>query len=194
MIFAGKKISNAKVILLVLLLIFVSLVIYMSNQIKIEGLWLVFPFVGSIRVSTVVTAVVCFTLVLYLTRKNGLKSAYYAGLAVIFSMGLYELVWWNSAVVLDNWEQRNWAFAALLGWIFLGLREVFRTRPPRISIILYATYVASMIAWISLGFKFSVFGANQYDIAGEIFNVVSKLSLALAFSFHMILAKTTSKR
>lgn len=139
-------------------------------------------------------AAVCFMLVLFLTRKNRLKSVYYAALAVVFSMGLYELVWWNSAVVLANWEPRNWAFAALLGWIFLGLREVFRTRPPRISIALYATYVASMIAWIFLGFKFSVLGTSSYDFAGETFNVVSKVSLPIAYAFHIALAKTSAKK
>jgi len=96
--------------------------------------------------------------------------------------------------VLANWEQRNWAFAALLGWVFLGLREVFRTRPPRISIALYVTYVASMIAWICLGFKFSVLGTSSYDFAGETFNVVSKFSLPIAYAFHIALAKTSVKK
>jgi hypothetical protein len=149
-------------VLVVFLFFGIIFAVVASNFAKIEGLWFVFPYVGSIRISTVVTAVACFMLVLFLTRKNGLKSVYYASLAVVFSMGLYELVWWNSAVVLANWEPRNWAFAALLGWVFLGVREVFRTRPPTISIALYGTYVVSMITWIGLGFKFSVFGTSTY--------------------------------
>jgi hypothetical protein len=179
---------------LVVFLFFGILAIVASNFAKVEGLWFVFPYVGAVRISTVVTALACFMLVLFLTRKNGLKSVYYASLAVVFSMGLYELVWWNSAVVLANWEPRNWAFAALLGWVFLGVREVFRTRPPTISIALYGTYVVSMITWIGLGFKFSVFGTSTYNFAGETFNLISKLSLPIAYAFHIAFAKTSSKK
>jgi hypothetical protein len=142
----------------------------------------------------VVTAVASFLLVLFLTQKNGLKSVYYASLAVIFSMGLYELVWYNTAVILIGLEQRNWAFLTLLGWVFLGAREVFRTRPPKISIALYAVYVASMITWISLGFKFNDIGTTRYDFVGEAFNVISKFSLPIAYAFHIALAKTLVKK
>ena len=193
MIFTASKTSIAKVAL-VFVLLFVGFALYLSYQIKIEGLWFVFPYVGSIRVSTIATAVVCFLLVLFLTRKNRLKSVYYATLTVIFSIGLYELVWYNSAVVLDGWEQRNWAFAALLGWVFLGAREVFRTKPPRISIALYTLYVTSMITWISLGFKFNAPGTDNYDFVGETFNVISKFSLPIAYAFHIALAKTSYEK
>ncbi len=185
----ASKTSIAKVVLFCVIS-FVILVI-LSYHVNIEGIWFVFPYSNSIRVSTVATAIACFILVLFLTRKKGLKSLYYALLAVIFSIGLYELVWFNLAVVLYGWGQRIWEFLALLGWVFLGLREVFRTKPPRISIALYSIYVASMIAWISLGFKFNVPGTTNFDFLGEALNVVSKFSLPIGYAFHIALAKTS---
>jgi hypothetical protein len=184
--------SKTLIALVVLLFVFLFMVLSMlSGQVKIEGLWFVFPYSNSIRVSTVGTGIACFMLVLFLTRRKGLKSIYYASLAVIFSIGLYEIVWFNLAVVIDGWGQRIWEFSALLGWVFLGLREVFRTKPPRISIALYSIYVASMIAWISLGFKFNVPGTTNYDFVGETFNIVSKFSLPIGYAFHIALAKTS---
>ncbi len=183
-----SKTSVAKVVLL-LVVSFVVLA-FLSSQVKVEGLWFVFPFSNSIRISTVATAVACFMLVLFLTRKKGLKSIYYASLAVIFSLALYELVWFNLAVLLNGWGPRIWEFLALLGWVFLGLREVFRTKPPRISIVLYSIFVASMIVWLGFGFKFNVPGTTSYDFLGEALNVVSKVSLPIGYAFHIATAKT----
>lgn len=184
-----SKTSIAKVVLFFVVLFAVLGIL--SYQVKIEGLWFVFPYSNSIRISTVATALACFMLVLFLTRKKGFKSIYYASLAVIFSTGLYEIVWFNLAVLLDGWGPRILEFSALLGWVFLGLREVFRTKPPRISIALYSIYVASMIVWVSLGFKFNVPGTTNYDFIGETLNVVSKFSLPIGYAFHIALAKTS---
>ena len=163
----------------------------LSTQVKIEGLLLVFPYSNSIRASTVAIAVACFILVLFLTRKTGLKSLYYASLAVIFSIGLYEIVWFNLAVVLDGWGRRIWEFTALLGWVFFGFKRGVPNQPPQISIALYCIYVVSMIAWISLGFKFNVPRTTSYDFVAETLNVVSKVSLPIGYAFHLSLAKTS---
>ena len=61
MVLKSHKTSIAKLVSVAALL--VGLAIYLGYQTKIEGLWLVFPYAGSIRVSTVATAVVCFLLV-----------------------------------------------------------------------------------------------------------------------------------
>jgi|WetSurMetagenome_2_1015567.scaffolds.fasta_scaffold38919_4 hypothetical protein len=185
----ASKTSVAKIVLFFVFLFAVLGIL--SYLVKIEGLWFVFPFSNSIRVSTVVTAIACFMIVLFLTRKKGLKSIYYASLAVIFSIGLYELIWFNLAVLLGRWGPKILEFSALLGWVFLGLREVFRTKPPRISIALYSIYVASMIAWVSLGFKFNIPGTSNYDFIGETLNVVSKFTLPIGYAFHIAFAKTS---
>jgi hypothetical protein len=184
-----SKTSIAKVVLFFVALFAVLGIL--GYLIKIEGLWFIFPYINSIRVSTVTTAVACFMLVLFLTRKKGFKSLYYASLAVIFSTGLYEVVWFNLGVLLYGWGPRILEFSALLGWVFLGLREVFRTKPPRISIALYSIYVGSMIAWVTLGFKFNVSGTTNYDFIGETLNVVSKFSLPISYAFHIVHAKTS---
>jgi hypothetical protein len=191
MIFTLHKTLIVRLVL-VLSILFVLLGL-LSYRIKIEGLWLVLPYVGLIRVSTIGTALMCFMLVLFLTRKNGLKSVYYAGIAVIFSIGLYELVWYNIGVIVNGLDQRTWEFSALLGWIFLGVREVFRVKPPRISIVLYTVYLASMIVWISLGFNFNIPGTNYYNFSAETLNVISKFSLPIAYAFHIAAAKSFGK-
>jgi hypothetical protein len=104
MILPILKSPIAKVVLVVGLL-FLGLIVFLSYRLKLEGLWFVFPNLGSIRVSTVVIALLCFLLVLFLTRKNGLKSIYYSALTPIFSLGLYELVWYNIGVVLNGWNK-----------------------------------------------------------------------------------------
>ena len=91
-----KSMQIIKPVLIVFAVLVTLIVSVETKWVKIESLWFVFPFSG-IRISTVVTAIACFALVLFLQRKNTLKSIYYALLAVIFCMGLFEIVWYYSA-------------------------------------------------------------------------------------------------
>ncbi len=57
----------------------------------------------------------CFVLVLFLQRENTLKSIYYALLAVIFSLGLFEILWYYTAAAFRGGNLEIFQFAALFG-------------------------------------------------------------------------------
>lgn len=104
------------VILVVVVIVAVFSVMLAAHVVTVDGIWLVFP-IGNIRVSTVVTAVFCFTLVLFLQGKLLWKPLYYALLVVIFFLGLYEIVWYYLAAFSFGYELRIFQFAALGGWV-----------------------------------------------------------------------------
>jgi hypothetical protein len=170
---------------LVVLAVVVTLVVMVeTNWAKIEDLWLIFPLSG-IRISTVVTAISCFALVLFLQRGNTLKSIYYASLAVIFSMGLFEIIWYFTAAAFRGWDLRIFEFAALSGWVFLGIREVYKKRSSKLSTMLYGVFVVSMVIWIGTGFQFNDAGNPSFSVSGEILNVISKAALFIAYALHI---------
>jgi hypothetical protein len=179
-----KSIEIIKPILIVLLVLITLIVMIETNYVKIDNLWFVFPLSG-IRISTVVTAIASFALVLFLQRKNTLRSIYYALLAVIFSMGLYEIVWYYRAAAFRGWDLRVFQFAALFGWVLLGIREVYRNPPSKISTILYAVFVISMLIWIANGFPFNDTGNPSFSVSAEILNVISKAALFFAYALHI---------
>jgi len=76
-------------------------------------------------------------------------------------------------------------FAALFGWVLLGIREVYRKRPPKISVVLYGILAISFFIWIGTGFRFNDLGNPSFSIPGEILNIISKTSLFFAFAFHI---------
>lgn len=179
-----KSIEIIKPVSIVFLVLITLFVMVETNYVKIENYWLIFPLSG-IRISTVVTAIACFALVLFLQRRNTLKSIYYAMLAVVFPMGLYEIVWYYTAAAFRGWDLRIFQFAALFGWVLLGTREVFRKRPSRLSTILYAIFVISMLIWIADGFQFNDTSNPSFNVSAEILNVMSKTALFFAYAIHI---------
>jgi len=137
------------------------------------------------RISTLVAAFACFGLVLFLQRENMLKSIYYALLAVIFSLGLFEIVWYYTAAAFRGWNLEIFQFAALFGWVLLGIREAYTKRPSKLSTAFYGVFVISMAIWIGTGFKFNNLGDSSFSVYSEILNVISKTSLLIAFSLHI---------
>jgi len=179
-----KVAKNAEPVLIVAVVLFALGVITATGFAKVESLWFVFPLSG-IRISTLITAIICFAFVLLLQRRNTLKSIYYAILTVIVPMALFEILWYYSAALLNGWDLRIMQFAALFGWVLLGIREVYRKRPSRISILFYALFGFSFVIWLGTGFKFNDLGNPSFSLAAEIINVVSKGALFFAFALHI---------
>ena len=151
---------------------------------KIESLWFIFPLSG-IRISTLIVATACFAFVLFLHKTNTLKSLYYALLAVIVPMALFEIIWYYSAAAFNGYDLRIMQFAALFGWVLLGISAVFHKRPPRISLLLYGIFTISFVIWLGTGFNFNYLGSPSFSFFGEVLNVVSKTALFLAYAFHI---------
>ncbi len=170
---------------LILASLLIALTVMLATRYaKIENLWFIFPFSG-MRISTLVAAIVCFALVVFLQRKSTLKSVYYAFLAVIFALGLFEILWYYSAAAYRSWDLRIFQFAALAGWVLLGVREVYRTRPPKISILFYVLFVVSFSVWLAIGLPFNISNGESLSVPGEILNELSKTALFFAFGFHI---------
>jgi hypothetical protein len=150
----------------------------------VNTLWIDQPPV-QLRVSTAVTAALCFALVLSLQDKIRAKSVYYAFLAVIFWLGLYEIVWYYTAVPFYGYDLRLFEFAGLFGWVLLGVKEVYHTRPPKIAIALYGVFALTMGLWVAAGFRVNFLEKADINMASEAFNVVSKGALAFAFALHI---------
>jgi hypothetical protein len=172
------------VLLLVVVIVAVFSVMLAAHVVSVDGIWFVFS-IANIRVSTVVTAVFCFALVLFLQGKLGWKPLYYALLAVIFFLGLYEIVWYYLAAFSFGYDLRIFQFAALGGWVLLGLKEVYRKEPPKVSMVLYGFFVAIMVVWVATGFEVNNLGDPKFSIMGEVFNVTSKAALGLAYAVHI---------
>ncbi len=77
------------------------------------------------------------------------------------------------------------AFAALFGWVLLGVSAVFHQRPPKGSVLLYGVFVVSYAIWFSTGFSFNSLGSLPYSFSAEVFNVVSKGALFFAYAMHI---------
>lgn len=176
--------KNVKFVLIITAILIVLAVMITTGFAKIESLWFIFPLFD-IRISTLATAIICFAIVLFLQRRNTLKSVYYAILAFIVPMGLFEIVWYYSAALPNHYDLRIFQFVSLFGWVLLGFREVYRTRPPRSSIFLYAFFVVLFAIWLASGFKFNYPGNPSFSLSAEVINVVSKGALFFAFAFHI---------
>ena len=173
-----------KLLLTVFVIVFALSGMLVTGVIRIESLWFIFPFMA-IRISTVITAIVGFVLVLFLQQKTTYKAFYYALLTVIFSMSLYEVVWYYIAVGFRGYELRFFEFAALFGWVVLGVREVISKRPSRLSSVFYGIFLISMLLWVGSGFNFNNLGDSSFSISGEILNIVSKTALTFGYALHI---------
>ena len=80
---------------------------------------------------------------------------------------------------------RIFQFAALFGWVLLGIREVFTKRPSKLSTVFYGVFAISMVIWIGTGFQFNDLGNSSFSVSGEILNVVSKAALFIAYALHI---------
>ena len=179
-----KQREILKPILVVGIVLIILALMVATGFAKIESLWFVFSL-AEIRISTLIVAIVCFAFVLFLQRRNTLKSLYYAFLAVIVPMALFEIIWYYSAAAFNGYDLRIMQFAALFGWVLLGISAVFHTRPQRISLVLYGIFVISFAIWLGTGFKFNYPGSSSFSFFGEVLNVVSKTALFLAYAFHI---------
>jgi hypothetical protein len=182
-----RQLVNSGLIISAVFIIFILSLI--TGFTRIIGIYFVFPIL-TMRITTGLSAILCFSIVVFLQRRRTLASIYYAIVAVIFSMALYELIWFYSGVALWGFEPKIFQFAALFGWIMLGIREVYEVKPPRVSSVLYGVYAISMFLWVATGFQFNVLGDPNFTYWGEFLNVVSKASIDFGYALHIGLKKS----
>jgi len=177
-----KQFINSGLIISAVFIIFI--LSYITGFTKISGIYFVFPILD-MRITTGFSAIFCFSIVVFLQRRRTLASIYYAIVAVIFAMSLYEFIWFHIGVALKGYEPKIFQFVALFGWIILGIREVKNEKPPLISSVLYGVYIISMILWAATGFQINVHDDPNFTYLGEFFNIVSKTSLDFGYALHI---------
>jgi len=111
-------------------------------------------------------------------------------LSVVFSLGLFEIVWFYTVAAFKGGNLEIFQFAALFGWVLLGIREVFTKRPSKLSTAFYGVFVISMAILIGTGFKYNDLGNSSFSVSNEILNVTSKTALFIACSLHIGLKST----
>ena len=176
--------ETVKPVLILAAVLLILAVMVATGFARTESIWFIFPLSG-IRVSTVATAIACSAIVLFLQRRNTLKSVYYALLAIIFPLALFEIMWYYSAAAFRGWDLRIMEFAALFGWVLLGINAVTRKIPSKISILLYGIFAFSFAIWLATGFDFNDLENSSFSVSAEILNILSKGALFFAYAFHI---------
>lgn len=139
-----------------------------------SGVWLIFPFIGAIRLSTVL-AFVLTVVVLTLARRSLL-------VAVIAAMG------WVSAFEITfqvveaiegrvDWLHIFYLTLSLSGWVVAAYVAGIRPHPA-----LLAAWGLLFVAWVAFGFHPNRYADHgQVSVGQEIFNVLTKDGLAAIY-------------
>jgi hypothetical protein len=137
-----------------------------------QGVWIVLPGLGPIRISTVVAALALMGILSW--RRNPALAV----LALMAWASAYEIVFNGIGVMFFGWSMGPfvWGAAAVLGWLVLA--SVLGVYPDwRIAGL--CAFV--MLVWMALGFHSDTPTRTPFDVVAEILNELSKSLLALAY-------------
>jgi hypothetical protein len=142
--------------------------------------WIWLPIVGPIRISTVLAGIVMVVAILW--QRRVLSTAV---ITLMAWASAYEILYQVTGAVVHGWSLTNvvWLGAAVSGWVVLGL--VLGIIPDRRLLLLTAVV---WVPWIVSGFNSNSPATagtaglpNDFNMAGEIFNELTKTLLALAY-------------
>lgn len=151
-----------------------------DSALSLRWPWVLFPAVGAIRVSTVLTALAILAIVWWRRR-----SPLIAIVAVMAWASAFEIAFNAVGAAVHGWSGGYlvWLAAALAGWVVLA--AVLHVVPDwRLS--LAAALVA--LVWVVTGFAVNAPGpgsvsgfTTSFSIAAEAFNEVTKMVLGAAY-------------
>src|SRR2546425_11558947 len=136
--------------------------------------WLWLP-IGSIRTSTLISAVVLF-LAIVIARRDPLRGV----VAVVAWTALFEIIYQAIGIVGFHWAVGNWIWetGALAGWLILA--SVLGIWPDWRVMILF---IVLMAGWVATGYHYNLDGpSSPLHIRGELLNATGKSPPAVAFS------------
>lgn len=136
--------------------------------------WIDLGFMGYIRITTVLTALLLFFYALYRTRKP-----ITAFLAMMAWASLYEIIWLLTDMLMHNQPVTNvfWISAALTAWPLLAYtRDI---KPERLFLFVFAI---TWMIWILTGFNGNHRGVEPYSWTNEAIYVSTKSLIALAYA------------
>jgi hypothetical protein len=139
-----------------------------------SGVWLVFPFVGPIRLSTVLAFIATLAILIWLRRSPLL--AFVAGMGWVSA---FEIVYQAVGTVYGRHDALHLFYLtfSMSGWVVAAYVAGIRPHPG-----LLAAWSALFLGWIAFGFHPNLFDhPGQFSIAQEVFNVATKDGLAAIF-------------
>ena len=136
--------------------------------------WIELGFIGSIRISTLLTAIVVFVYVLIQTR-----SFFIAFLSIMAWASLYEIVFVLTDSIIHNmpWSRTFWIVIALMAYPILVHTQGIR--PNRLLLLIFSI---TWVIWVLFGFNYNSYNDPTYISQNELLNVLSKTILALAYA------------
>jgi hypothetical protein len=139
-----------------------------------SGVWVVFPFVGPIRLSTVLAFIA--TLGILTWRRRSPLLAFVAGMGWVSA---FEIVYQAVGTVYGRHDALHLFYLtfSMSGWVVAAYVAGIRPHPA-----LLAAWGALFLGWIASGFQPNLFDhPGQFSVAQEVFNVATKDGLAVLF-------------
>jgi len=136
--------------------------------------WIELGFVGGIRISTLLTALVVFVYVLVHTR-----SFFIAFVSTMAWASLYEIIFVLTDTIIHSmpWSRTLWIVIALMAYPILAHTQGIR--PNRLLLFIFSVI---WIIWVLFGFNYNSYNNPTFIPQNELFNVLSKTILALAYA------------
>jgi hypothetical protein len=139
-----------------------------------SGIWFVFPFIGAIRVSTVLAFVA--TVVILTMIRRSVVVALIGGMAWVSA---FEIVYKTVGAIEGrvDWLSVFYVAFSLTGWVVAAY--VARIRPHPALLLAWGLV---FLGWIAFGFHPNRYTEpGQFSVGQEIFNVLTKDGLAAIY-------------
>ncbi|WP_455276326.1 hypothetical protein [[Eubacterium] cellulosolvens] len=136
--------------------------------------WIELGFIGSIRLSTLLTAIVVFIYVLVYTR-----SFFIAFVSTMAWASLYEIIFVITDSIIHNmpWSHTLWIVIALIAYPILAHTQGIR--PNRLLLLIFSV---TWIIWVLFGFNYNSYNNPNFSPQYELLNILTKTILALAYT------------
>jgi hypothetical protein len=138
-----------------------------------SGVWLVFPFIGPIRLSTVLAFIA--TLVILTLRRSALV-AFVAGMGWVSA---FEIVYQAFGTIYGRHDALHLFYLAfsMSGWVMAAYVVGIRPHPG-----LLVVWGLLFLGWLAIGFQPNLYDhPGRFSVAQELFNVATKDGLAAIF-------------
>jgi hypothetical protein len=139
-----------------------------------SGVWLIFPFIGPIRLSTVLTFVATVAIVTW--SRRSLLVGLVAGMGWVSA---FEIVYQAVGTIYGRHDALHLfdLTFSMSGWVVAAYAVGIRPHPG-----LLGAWCLVVLGWIASGFQPNLYDhPNQFSIAQEVFNVAAKDGLAAIF-------------
>ena len=139
-----------------------------------SGVWVVFPFVGPIRLSTVLAFIATLVILTWLRRSP--LVALVAGMGWVSA---FEIVYQAVGTIYGRHDALHLFYLtfSMSGWVVAAYLAGVRPHPA-----LLAGWSLLFLGWIAFGFQPNLFDhPGQFSVGQEVFNMATKDGLAAIF-------------